>query len=396
MCRAYVLLGTDGVRDRVSPAVPGEHMGKATPVSNTGSNCHPTDVQFDLTAKVDYVTCIVPVRDREHVFEFLNVYMAEFKDMLTVSEDKGQFIGKQYSHAARSPRGALFTWNLVEDGNGDAGSLRMALGGQVLAHIRQDDLVLFLRTLLYEHKAKFSRVDLAIDDYSKVMDPRLIVEAYADGNFARFRKFKQILNYKNGELSGWTLNFGSRESDSFVRYYDKDVESKGHIPAWRLEAEFKDDKASKVVDTLCLLPLDDLHDHLGELLGKLVVGEIDFPDRQGTGRRIDRCKPLPWWKEFQDRVGGSIRVVCPRPKPTLHRKAKWIRDQVIPSIATLEIFHELESMSDFFSNQMRCWINSAKEKLSDNNHALISSARMEPFLDLRDIDHYLHKYSLIC
>ena len=392
MTRIFVCLALMQVRDRVSciSASP-----TVTPDSNTGSNCHPTDLDFDLTVRIDWVTAVFPISDRENVLELIQIISKEFHDDVELAEGQGRRIGKQYAHSARGSRGALFTWNLLEDCHGSSGSLRVALNAQTLQHCRQDDLWLFLGHLQNSYQAKCTRIDVAIDDYSKSLDPQLMLDAYRAGDCGIIRKMSHVMNYRSGEPYGWTLNFGSRESESFVRYYDKDAESNGAVPTWRLEAEFKGDKAQKVLGDIATLPLSELHELAPKYLGVIVLGCLAFVDRDGKQRRLKRCPNLPWWQDFIDRVGGSLRVVCPRPRPTLHRKVRWLRDQVIPSIATIELYHELESMAHNFEQHFRSWVDASKARLSKANESLVKAARMEPFLDMRDIDYFLGKYEVI-
>ena len=46
--------------------------------------------------------------------------------------------------------------------------------------------------LKFSYGVKFTRVDLRIDDYSKQLNPDLMLKAFQDGNYANFRTLDKI------------------------------------------------------------------------------------------------------------------------------------------------------------------------------------------------------------
>lgn len=120
----------------------------------------------------------------------------------------------------------------------------LTLTGDAMATIRSggiDD-----RTLAQEmvdKDARASRIDLAID----VIDSELTVAwcegALKDGGMTTTARSTMALSEasSSGEETGRTLYIGSRQSDRFMRIYDKRLESKVQdVTAWtRLEIELK-------------------------------------------------------------------------------------------------------------------------------------------------------------
>ena len=400
-CQLSCLLALAGVCDRTSPAKANECSQALARYGDTGSKCHPTDIDLDLTVRIDWLNFTFPLLDtpdqsaKERVFHLLDLARAQFNDVLEISEGQGRYIGRQYCHAARGARGALYTWNLPTDDVEGGGTLRMSFNGATLAHCRQDDLWLFVNGLLHEFQGKCTRCDVAIDDYRKQMSPQWMLDAYERGDYGRFRDINPVASYKNGELASWTIYFGSRESESFVRYYDKDAETNGAVKAYRLEAEFKGDKAQKVVEELSYIPMDSLHELAPQYLSGVVLGCLAFVDRDGRRLRLSRAQPLPWWQEFCDRVGTSIRVVVPRPRPTLEKKARWIQRSVVNSVAALKEYNERHGLGHFFVSWWDGLIREAQDNLNHQNQQLVEAAHGERFMDVRDLDEWIGRYQAI-
>lgn len=110
-------------------------------------------------------------------------------------------------------------------------------------------------------------------------------------------------NYSHA-LHGRTYYFGSRKSESFVRFYDKKIEQlQRHfndeekreelekINHWvRMEFEFKDDTAIKMVNAFC----DS--ENYSKFFSKYVNGMLRFVDRDDSN--ISRCTVKGWWQKF--------------------------------------------------------------------------------------------------
>ena len=68
-----------------------------------------------------------------------------------------------------------------------------------------------------KHLGKFSRIDIAVDDYDGVLDIHKIYKSSKHGDWSgKFRKTSQIeSNNSKGDDYGKTITFGSRRSNTF-------------------------------------------------------------------------------------------------------------------------------------------------------------------------------------
>lgn len=100
-------------------------------------------------------------------------------------------------------------------------------------------------SILLNLGAKFTRLDLAIDDYYGFLHiPTMkfhIDHKFVTSRFNRTNYFEQVST--NGEKTGEMLSLGSRTSNIYIRFYDKKLEQKlqvNSIPTWnRYEVELK-------------------------------------------------------------------------------------------------------------------------------------------------------------
>ncbi len=147
----------------------------------------------------------------------------------------------------------------------------------------------------------FGRIDVALDDRSGVIDVDHIYASVHAGNcVSHFRKSQLIagLDLGSGEDTGKTICMGSRQSDTYLRIYDKAAEQRGKGKqvegTWvRWEMEWKAERAQAVGLALSVL------DH--ERFQKYIVGvfrtAVDFRDCTRADDPKDRYHAplLAWW-----------------------------------------------------------------------------------------------------
>lgn len=133
----------------------------------------------------------------------------------------------------------------------DIGSV-LVMSGSAMNNLRQiydNEGSLKLVSILARCTSHFSRIDLAID----IMDTGALATKFAKMSlmgtldFGR-RKFRVV--QEGGEWGGTTTYVGSRTSPKYMRVYDKFAESKGLIPASRIEFELKAECAEEVTSIL--------------------------------------------------------------------------------------------------------------------------------------------------
>ncbi len=178
----------------------------------------------------------------------------------------------------------------------------------------------------------FTRIDLAIDDlgaeYFTVNDVFKFVD-----NCQVSTKFKKWQNVKSSSFAngctGHTVYFGSRESDVYLRVYEKAYEQNITDFNWtRWELEIKHDKADLVVNELVA----------SQLIGSVAIGILKNYIRfiVKDYERNCRCTSLPLWDKFVADV-SKLRLSLPNKIKTIDDKRNWIDKQCMPTIAGLII-----------------------------------------------------------
>lgn len=351
-----------------------------TPLSNTGLICKDPD----LFSRIDYLTFIVPVADASTVYCLLQDIAAQYKDAIDYHWDQGRFIGRQFANWASSTHGILAQWNLPGE-NDDLGSLRISLSGGLLERCDVADTVRFIHRLAHIHGAKFNRIDLAVDDYSRSMKPEYIREANQAGNYTGYRNFKYTTDDKGDCYSaGWTINLGSRESNRYVRYYN--AKQKHGTDAFRYELEYKDEIANVIANAIANTIAEDNAKYnssaiakakvdatLSSMICEFIVGNIAFIDRT-SGSRASRSAPLPFWQDFVTRMGGKgVRLSPPTIRPTMERTIAWLERSVAGTLAMVSEYVGADKVA-----YIRSLAAAGRERMGARHTSMLNAARLEP------------------
>lgn len=327
------------------------------PLSNTGLN------DQILETGIDYLTLIVPVAGPEVVTELIDKIANIYTDSYETSVGKPYFCGRSFANHAKSPCGALIIWNLPGE-NDDKGSMRIALSGEVLKRAHQMQSVRLI-SHVFSNGGKCKRIDLKADDYSRSIHPSTMYDAVQAGNYKGFRK-GNITAEIGGNVyeDGWTIYLGSRESERFTRYYNaKPVHG---IEAFRFEVEFKDELANQTAMHLTYC-IDD-EEMLTRMISANIAGNVTFIDKSNQSR-AHRCEMLPWWKEFTDRLGSSIRLSVPKIVPTIQRSIDWIEHSVSATLAMVSQYYGIDKIE--FIKQL---IDRGTKKLTNRHQTILDTS----------------------
>ncbi len=175
---------------------------------------------------------------------------------------------------------------------------------------------------------KVTRADFALDDRRGLLSRERILNAEAAGRLVtRWQGLNYIEDRKRGEVTGWTIYIGSRQSEAFCRVYDKAAEQnvRGH---WvRLELECK----GKLADALAREAL--------ECGASAVVGQVTRRIRfvkDGTDSNKRRREVEDWWLEFVGDVMPGASLVCgEKPEATIESMQFWVERQAAPTLAAI-------------------------------------------------------------
>jgi len=253
--------------------------------------------------------------------------------------------GRLYQHSYKSIFGSMLFLAPVQDGS------YYDCCASICATSLPANSMDFLPAFHYANKihAKFTRIDLACDDYSKSLTPEFLYSRCLAGDLKGFRKFKYIHEAFNTEVgikdSGFTLYCGSQKSDKFYRIYDKNLESKGLIDAIRFEFVAKNSYAQKIADLfryhlnspdafpLCSseLPDDSIElefsrraSGMVDLISSIIFGNLFFIDRSSDSN-VSRCVSADYYSSFLSLLNSSLRKLSViSKKPRLYDSLQWL------------------------------------------------------------------------
>jgi hypothetical protein len=177
----------------------------------------------------------------------------------------------------------------------------------------------------FKARVAVTRLDLAADDFAKVVTPGQVEAARAAGNLVTHAKEGEFI--RHWPTRGETFALGKRGSLQYLRVYDKAAESGGEIDSIRWELEFRDEAAESALVML-------LYREWGEVFATRLVSFVDFRDRSADARP-DRCPRLPWLEQ----VVGAAEKVKPyeliTPVASAERSLSWLRHQVAAVLAAV-------------------------------------------------------------
>lgn len=192
----------------------------------------------------------------------------------------------------------------------------------------------------------FSRLDVAIDDeQGAYFSPPEIFDTYQNNQVvSKWRSVRRVDRYsKPGECTGYTVYFGSRESELMLRLYDKALEinnnfqpgEDGYIDHdwYRWELEYKDHRADEFATAI----IDGAH------LGHIAVGVLAYYIRliELDDCNKSRCSTMKKWEEFIFNV-SALRISGEKKLKTVYDKLNWFDFQVSPTLATLLILYNFD------------------------------------------------------
>jgi phage replication initiation protein len=183
---------------------------------------------------------------------------------------------------------------------------------------------------------KFTRLDLAIDDYKGYFNLKQIERKVKAGHVTS--RFKDVTNYekirvKDGYVKGQTLYFGSTTSRVLIRFYDKLKERLGKgkelpegVTFWnRTELQLSKSRA-QVAATFIAYE----EKQAGEIAMGILKEYVRFL-KKGTDSNKSRWETWGNWEKFLQDV-EPLRIVEQPKQKTIDDKVNWIDKQVSKSL----------------------------------------------------------------
>lgn len=206
--------------------------------------------------------------------------------------------------------------------------------------------------------ANFTRIDIAIDDIGTQffsldgLRSLLAGETIGKKIVSKFRKWQEVCQKRlTGEKTGHTIYMGSRQSETFLRVYDKRLEQAGKkgtdlgVEWTRWELEFKGERANQVANLIVKR----------QEVGAVFIGVLNNYVRVVNldDSNISRCSLDTVWQKFVNTV-EKLRLYVAQAEKTLEEKENWFKFQVAPTMAGI-IVSKLGDMSiiyDYFEDYL--------------------------------------------
>ena len=274
------------------------------------------------------------------------------------AKEYDRHFGVSIDFSASTPRKIGILWDRVFYCSGGAlycekdtplnTKCRLTVPGKVCRSKPAEVVIAGLKALELVTGGRFTRIDVAVDDYGKRLRLVDIVRGVQKGHGCGFKKSALIIGLQGGSLrnKGWCLYLGSRESEKMVRYYDKFAESNGADDCFRWECEFKGKTAQAAWDRISVYSrsLD-----VGMVLRDLALGAINFIERKD--KNLDRGVQVKFWAEWISYVKAvPLKVLVVRPKSSISRKIKWVSSQVARSLALICVASNQPDFLQWVSN----------------------------------------------
>lgn len=252
--------------------------------------------------------------------------------------------GKTYYNEAVSSGAIKIKYNLpadIPEYSNDKPSISISIPGSICGQLTFGQILGLIAHFKTIGKAKFTRFDIALDDYTKSLKYDDIYTACFNKGVRGYRKPVHleagIIPTLSNMRWGWSFTWGAK-GDKELQIYDKETESLGRIRSIRSEARFRDECADDIVNKLMenydydnsYLHLYKVDEHeLSEsfinekitLMAGAVNGCISFVEPGQENCRKSRCKILDWWQNHLENTAKSIKIkVVSKPLTTLPDK----------------------------------------------------------------------------
>jgi hypothetical protein len=254
-----------------------------------------------------------------------------------------------------------FQGSLIGTRYPDAGSEDMPyrhfvdLNGGTLSAVTFDKLIFLLGYCQSEEEFIANRIDIALD--FNPGDPRLSArnwESFLEDNLlSGYRLVRRVSNCGRTRTNrpGATVYLGSRESERFVRIYDKVKEGKEYD---RLEIEFKRSRALWIMQEISKSTVQEVP----RLLNGVVCSQINFKTRSEDTCFFERYK------------FGPVEV----PAPTLHLDIERSIAFMEKQCATFAMVEEYMG-SERFDKFMRSLLAAGKFRMKPRHRTILDNAR---------------------
>lgn len=199
----------------------------------------------------------------------------------------------------------------------------------------------FISALTSSFDVSFRRIDIAIDDYTDLLNTKkLWFRYYKKGKFAG--ACRSVPDYREGKSE--ELYFGSTQSDYMIRIYNKGLErgfsngedivvsTTGEVVKhwWRLEQQIRGHKSEQFIEKWLMAGSTAL----GDISCGYIHEFIRFLTKPNDKKNSQRLTVCDWWLEFLNNAQRIKFVSKPGTVYNKHKLESFINHQVSSSIRT--------------------------------------------------------------
>ncbi|MGN0973160.1 MAG: replication initiation factor domain-containing protein [Bacilli bacterium] len=253
-----------------------------------------------------------------------------------------------------------------------------------------------LFTRLKKYGAKYTRVDVSVDVFK---DCYFSIDKIRDciNNNQVISRFKKTTEFSQTEISsglntGYTVWFGSRQSDIQVVFYDKLKERKSadvpiveDVDFWnRLEVRFRSDYANDVI-----LNYIENNDNFNDYYFGIVSNYVSFIEYDVTDTNRSRANVLPWWSNFLNDC-SKIKLYNVNVEKQLYKIDDWLDTSVSRSLFISFIADVDPNNVNFDKLKKKLYLG--YENFTTNDLNLINDYRMSknlPLITIEDIGNLI-------
>lgn len=177
---------------------------------------------------------------------------------------------------------------------------------------------------------KFTRLDVAFDDFSGGISPELVHEYRTTGLYtSRARYYRYVGSWVGESPNGLTAYVGSPKGRFQMRAYNKAAETGSEGNWCRVELQARHEKAQGLVELICSA------DGRGRRAALDVLAKFVQFREEGTDSNKSRWPLADWWVDF---LAGAQGVALGKGRTgelSLDRSLKYLENQVAGTVARL-------------------------------------------------------------
>lgn len=201
----------------------------------------------------------------------------------------------------------------------------------------------FIHWVLH-HEGKVTRIDIALDDVTGNLKINKIKKHIKEGALTcRSRGYRYMRSGDlKGNVTGETVYFGSAQSRTQYRIYDKAQETGLNNGHWvRCEGQYRHENAHSVAEMVHASKFD-----LGMVFTGLLRGYLRFLE-PSEKKNKSRWAVVSWWETLLTNT-NALKLSVQKAVPSMERARTWFSKQVAPTFAMLLNYYGSDDMKEMY------------------------------------------------